>query len=109
MITAPGRTRAAGPAARDPERYVLKLFVTGSTARSIRAIENIRRICEEKLNGRYELQVIDLYQQPSLAAGEQIIAAPTLVKLLPSPLRRLVGDLSDEKRVLVGLDIVPEH
>ncbi|MHB0969806.1 MAG: circadian clock KaiB family protein [Thermoanaerobaculia bacterium] len=107
MKNARSRTRAA-VVPPEPERYVLKLFVTGSTARSIRAIENIRRICEEKLKGRYELQVIDLYQQPSLAAGEQIIAAPTLVKLLPSPLRRLVGDLSDEKRVLVGLDIVPE-
>jgi circadian clock protein KaiB len=108
MIPARGRTGAAviPPV---PERYVLKLFVTGSTPRSARAIENIRRICEERLHGRYELQVVDLYQQPGLAAGEQIIAAPTLVKLLPSPLRRLVGDLSDEKRVLVGLDILPEQ
>jgi circadian clock protein KaiB len=108
MISAKGRTRAT-VIPPPPERYVLKLFVTGSTPRSARAIENIRRICEERLQGRYELQVVDLYQQPALAAGEQIIAAPTLVKLLPTPLRRLVGDLSDEKRVLVGLDILPEE
>lgn len=87
------------------EKYVLRLFVTGITPRSTQAILNIRKICEENLKGRYELEVIDIYQQPKLAKDEQIIAAPTLIKKLPSPLRRVIGDLSNEERVLVGLDI----
>ena len=87
------------------EKYLLRLYVTGNTPRSVRAIENIRRICEEQLQGRYELEVIDLYQQPGLAEGEQIIAAPTLVKKLPLPVRRLVGDLSKDENVLFGLDL----
>lgn len=85
--------------------YVLRLFITGSTTRSVRAIDNIRRICEQHLHGRYELEVIDVYRQPELAKEEQIIAAPTLVKMLPAPLRRLVGDLSNMEKVLLGLDI----
>jgi KaiB domain. len=87
--------------------YVLRLYVTGNTPRSVRAIENIRRICEEQLHNRYELEVVDLYQQPRLAAGEQIIAAPTLIKRLPLPVRRLVGDLSKEENILLGLDLRP--
>jgi circadian clock protein KaiB len=90
-----------------PERYVLRLYVTGMTALSRRAIENIRTICEEHLNGQYELEVIDLYQQPSLAQGEQVVAAPTLIKKLPLPLRRIIGDMSNTERVLVGLDLKP--
>ena len=89
----------------EPPCYVLRLYVTGSSPRSTRAIENIRRICDEHLEGRYDLEVIDVYQQPHLAKGEQIIAAPTLVKKLPTPLRRFIGDLSDESRVLLGLDL----
>ena len=85
--------------------YVLKLYVTGMTPKSARAIANAKQICEEHLAGRYQLEVIDLYQQPQLAQGEQIIAAPTLVKKLPMPLRRIVGDLSNVERVLVGLDL----
>jgi circadian clock protein KaiB len=85
--------------------YVLRLYVTGTTPQSMRAIANIKKICEENLKGRYELQVIDLYQQPQLAQGEQIIATPTLIKKLPPPLRRLIGDMSNTERVLVGLDI----
>jgi circadian clock protein KaiB len=88
------------------ERYVLRLYVTGQTPRSLRAIENIKRICEEHLVGRYDLEVIDIYQRPSLAAGERIIAAPTLVKTLPMPIRRFVGDLSDTEKVLFGLDVI---
>lgn len=99
-----GRPPDAGRAAEDGS-YVLCLYVTGSTPRSLRAIENIRRICEEHLRGRYDLRVYDLYQQPALAAGESILAAPTLIKKLPGPLRRLVGDMADENRVLVGLDL----
>ena len=87
------------------ERYVLRLYVTGMTPRSTRAIENVRKICEEHLQGRYDLEVIDIYQQPTLAKGEQIIAAPTLIKKLPLPLRRVIGDMSSTERVLLGLDL----
>ena len=89
----------------DTERYVLRLYVTGMTPRSERAIQNVRAICDEHLQGRYELEVIDVYQQPVLAKGEQIIAAPTLIKKLPLPLRRIIGDMSDTERVLIGLDL----
>jgi circadian clock protein KaiB len=91
------------------ERYILRLYVTGITPRSARAIENLQTICEKHLAGRYDLQVIDVYQQPVLASTEQIVATPTLIKKLPLPLRRLIGDLSDEDRVLVGLDILPHE
>lgn len=88
-----------------PATYVLRLYVTGATPSSVRAIASIKRICEERLQGRYELEVIDLYQQPEMAKGEQIIAAPTLIKKLPLPLRRVIGDMSDIERVLVGIDL----
>ncbi len=94
---------AAQPAAG---HYVLRLFVTGTTPRSARAIQNIRAICEEKLQGRYRLEVIDIYQHPELARPEQVLVTPTLVKRLPAPMRRLIGDLSDYERVLASLDIV---
>ena len=87
------------------EHYVLRLYVTGMTPRSTESIARIKAICEEYLADRYELEVIDIYQQPALAKGEQIIAAPTLIKKLPLPLRRLVGDLSNKDRVLLGLDL----
>lgn len=87
------------------ERYVLRLYVTGTTPKSMRAIENINKICKEHLEERYELEVIDIYQQPTLARGEQIIALPTLIKKLPLPLRRIIGDLSDTEHVLFGLDL----
>ena len=89
----------------DGARYVLRLYVTGLTPRSLAAIETTKRTCEEFIGGRYDLEVIDLSKHPALAEGEQIIAAPTLVKQLPKPLRRLVGDLSDQERVLLGLDL----
>jgi len=85
--------------------YILKLYVTGTTPQSSRAIENIKKICEAHLNGRYTLEVIDIYQHPNLASGEQIIAAPTLVKKLPLPLRRIIGDMSNIDKVLIGLDL----
>jgi circadian clock protein KaiB len=88
------------------EKYVLSLFITGMTPRSVAAIENIRKICEENLKGHYELEVIDIYQQPEYAKSEQLLAAPTLIKKLPLPLRRLIGDMSDKERILVGLDLV---
>lgn len=86
---------------------MLRLYVTGMTARSTRAVENVRAICEQHLQGRYDLEVIDIYQQPTLARGEQIIAAPTLIKKLPLPLRRVIGDLSSTEKVLLGLDLRP--
>ncbi len=85
--------------------YVLKLYVAGQSPKSVHAITNIKKICEENLHGRYALDVIDLYQQPQLAQGEQIIAVPTLIRKLPPPLRRIIGDMSNTERVLVGLDI----
>ena len=87
------------------ELYVLRLYVTGMTPRSVAAVQNIKAICEEHLRGRYNLEVIDVYQQPQLAHGEQILAVPALVKKLPLPLRTLVGDLSNTERVLLGLDL----
>jgi circadian clock protein KaiB len=86
-------------------RYVLRLYVAGKSPKSVNAIANIKKICEENLQGRYELDVIDLYQQPQMAQGEQIIALPTLIRKLPVPLRRIIGDMSNTERVLVGLDI----
>jgi circadian clock protein KaiB len=87
--------------------YILRLYVAGSSPQSALAISNIKRVCETSLLGRYDLQVIDIYQQPELARGEQIVAAPTLIKILPHPLRRLIGNLSDMDRVLVGLGLKP--
>jgi circadian clock protein KaiB len=86
-------------------RYLLRLFVTGQTPRSVQSIENLKRLCEKHLPGRYELEVIDIYQQPGMASENQIIAAPTLIKRLPLPLRRLVGDFSNADRVVIGLDL----
>jgi circadian clock protein KaiB len=89
----------------DGGRYLLRLYVTGMTSRSERAIRNLQGICDEHLKGKYDLEVIDIYQQPVLAKGEQIIAAPTLIKKLPLPMRRIIGDMSNRERVLVGLDL----
>jgi circadian clock protein KaiB len=91
------------------DRYVLKLYVAGINPKSSAAIRSITQICEQHLKDRYELQVIDIYQQPALAKGEQIIAAPTLIKKLPAPLRRFIGNLSDLERILVGLDLKPKR
>jgi len=101
------RKKAPAPRRRHTAKHVLRLYVTGVTGKSVRAIQNVRRICDEHLKGRYELEVIDLYKNLPLARGDQIIAAPTLIKRLPLPLRRLIGDMSDEARVLVGLDVRP--
>ena len=84
---------------------MLHLYITGVTPNSTRAVKNLKEICERHLKGRYELLIIDLYQQPELASRDQIVAAPTLIKKHPQPLRRLVGDLSDQERVLIGLGI----
>ncbi|MHB8780673.1 MAG: circadian clock KaiB family protein [Candidatus Geothermincolia bacterium] len=101
-----GEKRMKGDADKTGEStYVLRLYVSGMTRRSLEAIENIKRITDKSLAGRYQLEVIDIYQQPELVKEEQIIAAPTLVKKLPLPLRRIIGDMSDEERVLVALDL----
>jgi circadian clock protein KaiB len=97
---------AAGrPSSTGQDQFVLRLYVTGTTARSTRAIANLREICEQHLPDRYELDVVDVYQQPELAARDQLVAVPTLIRRLPLPWRRLVGDLSDRQRVLAGLDL----
>jgi circadian clock protein KaiB len=93
----------------DATHYRLRLFVSGATPRSSRAIQNIRAICEDCLEGRYDLEVIDIYQHPEHVKAEQIVVTPTLVKLTPLPVRKLIGDLSDTGRVLIGLDIEPRH
>ncbi|MFZ1106256.1 MAG: circadian clock KaiB family protein [Hyphomicrobiaceae bacterium] len=86
----------------------LRLYVAGHTEKSVRAINNLKRICREHLEGRYSIEVIDLVEKPQLAAGDQIIALPTLVRRLPEPIKRILGDLSDQERVLVGLDVRPK-
>ncbi len=91
-----------------PTEYILRLYVTGTTLRSTRAIANVKKICEQNLAGHYELEVIDLYQQPERAQEEQIIAAPTLIRQLPLPVRRVLGDMSKTERVLVVLGIRPK-
>jgi len=95
----------AAAAAQDTARYILRLYVAGTTRHSTRAIVNIRKICEEHLLGRYELEIVDISQHPTLVEGEQIIAAPTLIKKLPLPLRRFIGDMSQTERLLLGLDL----
>jgi len=112
---APRRRKAAGAdgkatlakaaAGRKDTKYVLRLYVAGMTPRSSAAIRTITQICEDHLKGRYVLDVVDIYRQPTLARGEQIIAAPTLIKKLPLPLRRMIGDMADTERILVGLDL----
>ena len=86
-------------------KYVLRLYISGSTSKSAQAVENIKRVCEQHLKNRYHLEVIDIYQQAHLARDEQIVAVPTLIKRLPPPLRRLIGDMSNLKKVLFGLDL----
>ena len=95
------------PAEPDSGRYVLRLFITGTTSRSQRAIANMRRICEEKLAGKYDLEIIDVYENPEATQELQVVATPTLVKVLPEPLRRNIGDLSDREKVLAGLNLSP--
>jgi circadian clock protein KaiB len=95
------------PAAKTrQEKFILRLYVAGTTPQSMRAILNARKFSEEHFGDRYQLEVIDIYQRPALARDEQIVAVPTLVRRLPLPLRKLVGDLSDTERVLVGLDLL---
>ena len=92
-----------------PEQYVLKLYVAGQTPKSLLAFKNLKQICEEYLQGRYVIEVIDLLEKPELAEGDQIIAIPTLIRNLPEPVRKIIGDLSNTEKVLVGLDIVEQE
>ena len=91
-----------------PEGMVLRLYVAGQTPRSVAAIANLHKICEEYLAGRYKVQVINLLENPKLARGDQILAIPTLVRKLPAPVRKIIGDLSNTERVLIGLDLLPQ-
>jgi circadian clock protein KaiB len=88
-----------------PERFVLRLYIAGQTPKCVRAFTNLKRICEEHLADRYRIEIIDLLQNPQLARGDQILAVPTLVRQLPAPVKKIIGDLSNTERVLVGLDL----
>lgn len=98
---------ADGSGGDAPETWQLRLYTAGQTARSIAALANLREICEEHLAGRYTIEVVDLLERPQLAQGEQIVAIPTLVRRLPPPMRKIIGDLSNTERVLIGLDLQP--
>ncbi len=93
---------------RGDRHYVLRLYVAGMTPKSTLAVTNIKKLCEEHLEGRYSLEVIDLYKHPALADDEQILAAPTLLKKLPLPLRKFIGDMSNTEKIIVGLDLRPK-
>ncbi len=106
MTTVAQQNKAHRPSVHDPEGWKLRLYIAGQTPRGATAFANLKRICEEHLAGRYEIEVIDLLKSPKLAAGDQILAVPTLVRKLPQPMKKIIGDLSNELRVLVGLDLV---
>jgi len=108
MKAATTTRKSAGDSSKTtrPE-WQLRLYVAGNTARSAAALENLKRVCEEHLSGRYSIEVVDLLVNPQLAAGDQILAVPTLVRKFPEPMRKIIGDLSNEERVLVGLDVRP--
>ena len=95
------------PTAPSPDTFLLRLYVAGQTPKSVRAFENLKRLCEEHLADRYEIEIIDLLERPQLGRGDQILAIPTLVRRLPAPMKKIIGDLSNTERVLVGLDIQP--
>lgn len=102
---------AGGGAAQDPTApaYDLRLYVAGQSPKSLRAIENLRKVCEEHLAGRFRIELVDLLENPKLARGDEIIAVPTLVRKLPEPIRKIIGDLSDTDKVLVGLQLRPDR
>lgn len=94
-------------ASKSKEKYLLRLFVSGMTPKSIHAIDNLKKICEEQLHGRYDLEIVDISQQPEIVKKDEIIATPTLIKELPKPIRRIIGDLSNKERILIGLNLKP--
>ena len=104
-MTTPPTTPESPPVGAEPDTWTLRLYVAGQTPKSLLAFANLNRICEEHLAGRYHIEVIDLMQHPQLARGDQILAIPTLVRRLPAPVRKIIGDLSNSERVLVGLDL----
>ncbi len=99
----------AGPAGTQPDAFFLRLYVAGQTPKSIVAFANLKKLCDEHLAGRYQIEVVDLLENPQLARGDQILAIPTLVRKLPEPMRRIIGDLSNTERVLIGLDLLPRE
>ena len=106
----PDRPARVGTARKaKPDTYILRLYVAGQTPKSIAALANLKKICEEHLAGRYQIQVVDLLENPQLARGDQILAIPTLVRKLPLPMRKIIGDLSNTERVLIGLDLLPRE
>jgi circadian clock protein KaiB len=96
-------------ARKGAEQWNLRLYVAGQTPKCVTAFANLKKLCEERLGGNYSIEVIDLLKKPQLASGDQILAIPTLVRRLPSPMKKIIGDLSDTERVLVGLDLVPKR
>jgi circadian clock protein KaiB len=107
MRAVPVRKRTPRPRRSPAKLWELRLYVAGQTPRSLAAFSNLKKICESHLDGRYHIEVIDLVEQPHLSKGDQILAIPTLVRKLPQPVRKIIGDLSDTERVLVGLDLRP--
>ena len=101
------KAKVSGTSQSPRAEYQLRLYVAGQTPKSVTAFENLQRICETHLAGRYKIEVVDLLKNPTLAAGDQILAVPTLVRQLPEPIKKIIGDLSNEERVLVGLDVKP--
>jgi circadian clock protein KaiB len=111
-VTAPSRAKARKPSRRPRAKpadteYLLRLYVAGKTAKSLQALHNLKQICEDHLAGRYRLEVVDLIENPALAHGDQILALPALVRQLPPPVKKIIGDFSSAERVLVGLDLRP--
>jgi circadian clock protein KaiB len=105
---APEVTKPRNPSPKKTETWKLRLYVAGQTPRSVAAFANLKTLCEKHLAGRYDIEVVDLLKNPKLAAGDQIVAVPTLVRKLPPPIKKIIGDLSNEVRVLVGLDVQPQ-
>jgi len=102
------KTKTTNETDKEPEVWELRLYVAGQTPNSMKALSNLKKIAEDHLKGKYTIEVVDLFEKPQLAAGDQILAIPTLVRKLPVPLRKIIGDLSNTERVLVGLDIRPK-
>ena len=107
MTTPKAKRGAKVPAEAEPKKWLLKLYVAGKSPKSVAAFANLKKICEEFVPDQYDIEVVDLIEQPQLAKGDQILAIPTLVRKLPEPIRKIIGDLSNTERVLVGLDIQP--
>ncbi len=107
MTASPRRRGAKRPAAAAAKQWQLRLYIAGQTAKALAAIANLERICEERMKGQYSIEVVDLLKNPTLARGDQILAIPTLVRKLPPPVKKIIGNLASEERVLVGLDLRP--